>query len=136
MDLNLNTVIYYILVIDNDSDEHYFLRTALNRVIPQAIIESVYCKEEIIHYFKTSTLIPNLILLDQKMAKEGANDTIKILKQNELFRKVPIVVYTDSEDVKEKAEIFKLGVSGFYSKPHQIDDLISMVIDVKDKFLQ
>ena len=135
MDLNLNNIIYYILIVDDDSDDHYFLRTALNKVIPQALIESVYDGEEALQYLDSCTFMPNVIFLDLNMAKISGRDTIKIIKQNEVLSKVPVVIFTTSKDEDEKAEMLKLGASGFYSKPSQIEDLIAVVEDVKEKYL-
>jgi len=135
MDLNLNNIIYYILIVDDDSDDHYFLRTALNKVIPQALIESVYDGEEALEYLNNCTFMPNLIFLDLNMAKISGRDTIKIIKQNEVLNKVPVVIFTTSKDEDEKAEMLQLGAAGFYSKPSQIEDLIAVVEDVKEKYL-
>ena len=136
MDLNLNNIIYYILIINEDSDDHCFLRTALNRVVPQALIESVYSSAEALEYVKACTLTPNLILLDLNLGEVSAKNTIKLLKATTNLNKVPIVVYTNNSNVEEKAEVLELGVSGFYSKPKQLEDLIWLVNDVKDKHLQ
>jgi len=135
MDLNLNNIIYYILIVDDDSDDHYFLRTALNRVIPQALIESVFDGEEALEYLNNCTFMPNVIFLDLNMAKVSGRDTIKIIKQNEILCKVPVIVFTTSRNESEKAEMLALGASGFYSKPNQIEDLIALVEDVKNKYL-
>lgn len=135
MDLNLNSIIYYILIVDDDSDDHYFLRTALNKVIPQALIESVYDGEEALQYLDSCTFMPNVIFLDLNMAKISGRDTIKIIKQNDVLSKVPVVIFTTSKDEDEKAEMLKLGAAGFYSKPNQIEDLIAVVEDVKAKYL-
>src|ERR1044072_4269125 len=135
MDLNLNNIIYYILIVDDDSDDHYFLRTALNKVIPQALIESVYDGEEALEYLNSCTFMPNVIFLDLNMAKISGRDTIKIIKENEVLCRVPVVIFTTSRDDDERAEMLQLGASGFYSKPSQIEDLISIVEDVRNKYL-
>lgn len=135
MDLNLNNIIYYILIVDDDSDDHYFLRTAINRVIPQALIESVYDGEEALEYLNNCTFMPNVIFLDLNMAKISGRDTMKIIKQNEILSKVPVVIFTTSRDEEEKAEMLEMGAAGFYSKPSQIEDLIGVVEDVKKKYL-
>lgn len=135
MDLNLNNIMYYILIVDDDSDDHYFLRTALNKVIPQALIESVYDGEEALAYLDSCTFMPNVIFLDLNMAKISGRDTMKIIKQNEVLNKVPVVIFTTSRDEDEKAELLKLGAAAFYSKPNQLDDLVQLVTDVKSKYL-
>lgn len=135
MDLNLNNIIYYILIVDDDSDDHFFLRTAINKVIPQALIESVYDGEEALEYLNNCTFMPNVIFLDLNMAKISGRDTIKIIKDNEVLSKVPVVIFTTSRNEDEKKEMLKLGASAFYSKPSQIEDLIMVVEDVKEKYL-
>lgn len=135
MNLNLNNIVYYILIVDDDSDDHYFLRTALNRVVPQAIIESVYDGEEALEYLNTCTYMPNVIFLDLNMAKLSGKDTMKIIKENESLSKVPVVIFTTSSDMAEKEALLKSGASDFYSKPSQIEDLITLVENVKRKYL-
>ena len=126
---------YYILIVDDDADDHYFLRTALNKVIPQALIESVYDGEEALEYLNTCTFMPNLIFLDLNMAKISGRDTIKIIKKNEILSKVPVIIFTTSRDEDEKAEMLRLGASDFYSKPSQLEDLIDLVEEVSSKYL-
>lgn len=135
MDLNLNNIIYYILIVDDDSDDHYFLRTALNKVVPQALIESVYDGEEALVYLNNCTFMPNVIFLDLNMAKISGRDTMKIIKDNEMLSKVPVVIFTTSRDDDEKKEMLKMGAVEFYSKPNQMEDLIEIVNDVKTKYL-
>jgi CheY-like chemotaxis protein len=135
MDLNLNNVIYYILIVDDDSDDHFFLRSAIERIIPQALIESVYDGEEALLYLHDCVAIPNVIFLDLNMAKISGRETIKVIKQNEKLNKVPIVIFTTSKSEEEKSEMFSLGASGFYSKPSQMEDLLEIVEEVKNKWL-
>jgi CheY-like chemotaxis protein len=136
MDLNLNNIIYYILIVDNDSDDHYFLRTALNKLIPQALIESVYKGEEALGYLNGLSLMPNVIFLGLNVSEDFGRTTMKTIRQNQVLNKVPVITFTREVDKKEEeAEILALGASALYSKPCQIEEFMSLVEDVKNRYL-
>jgi CheY-like chemotaxis protein len=136
MDLNLNNIIYYILIVDNDSDDHYFLRTALNKLIPQALIESVYKGEEALGYLNGLSLMPNVIFLGLNVSEDFGRTTMKTIRQNQVLNKVPVITFTSEVDKKEEeAEILALGASALYSKPCQIEEFMSLVEDVKNRYL-
>jgi CheY-like chemotaxis protein len=132
---DLNNITFYILIVDDDTDDHFFLRKAINKSVPQAIVESVYDGEEALQYLNNCTAMPNVIFLDLNMRKLSGKETIKIIRQNEMLKKVPVVVLTTSRNEAERAEMMELGASDFYSKPHQALDLVTIVENVKNKWL-
>lgn len=135
MDMSLNQVIYYILIVDDDKDDHFFLRKAINQVIPQAIVESLYDGMEALKFLGTCTALPNLIFLDLNMVLVSGIDTIKKIRNNENLEKVPIVVLTTSKSVTEKEETLKWGANDFFTKPDHPKDLVPIVEAVMEKFL-
>jgi len=135
MNTDLNHITFYILIVDDDSDDHIFLRKAINKVIPQAIVESVYDGEEALHYLNACTAMPNLIFLDLNMRKLSGKETMKIIKENKNLTHVPVVILTTSRNEGEKKEMLDMGAAGFYSKPHQTNDLIGIVEEIREKFL-
>ena len=136
MNPNLNNVVFYILVVDDDQDDQYFIRRAINEVIPQAIVESLYDGSEALAYLEKCTALPNLILLDLNMAKISGKDTMRIIRQNESLSKVPVVVLTTSRNAGERDELLRMGASAFYTKPHSSSELLSIMREVKEKWLE
>ena len=135
MNTDLNNITFYILIVDDDTDDHFFLRKAINKVIPQAIVESVYDGEEALQYLNNCTAMPNLIFLDLNMRKLSGRETMKIIKENKNLSHVPVVVLTTSRNSAEKKEMLELGAAGFYSKPHHSKNLVDIVEEVREKFL-
>src|SRR5882724_7344423 len=115
MDPNLNNIVFYILIIDDDDDDHFLLRKAINQVIPQAIVESLYDGSEALKFLENCTALPNLIFLDLNMPIVSGMNTIKIIKKNESLAKIPIIVLTTSTSETERQESLNLGASEFYS---------------------
>ncbi len=122
---------YYILIIDDDKEDHYFLRTAITKVLPQAIVESVYDGSEALEYLNRVVTRPDLIFLDLNMGKLSGKATLKHLKTDVSLYQVPVIILTTSESEKEKMEILNLGANGFYTKPNNIGDLVAMIGGLK-----
>jgi two-component system response regulator len=135
MDLYFNDVTTYILVVDDDNDDQYFLRNAINKVIPNVIIESLYDGSEAIDFLRNCKAFPNLIFLDLNMAKVNGKTTMKAIKQNSSLEKVPVIILTTSRNENERDELLKMGASAFYTKPSNAAELVNLITEVKNKWL-
>jgi two-component system, response regulator len=135
MSPDLNTICFYILIVDDDTDDHFFLRQAISNVVPQALIDSVYDGDEALDYLNSCTSMPNLIFLDLNMRKMSGRDTMKVIKANEMLKNVPVIILTTSHNEKEKKEMLSLGAAAFYTKPGHSKDLVGIVEDVSGKWL-
>lgn len=60
---------------------------------------------------------PCIILLDLNMPRMNGIEFLKIAKQNEILRRIPVVVMTTSREEQDKVNSFDLGVAGYMLKP-------------------
>jgi CheY-like chemotaxis protein len=60
---------------------------------------------------------PCIILLDLNMPKMPGLEFLRIIKQDEKLKRIPVVVLTTSHDEQDKIESFDLGVAGYMIKP-------------------
>lgn len=60
---------------------------------------------------------PDLILLDWQMPRVGGLDTLKILKKNNAFNNIPIIIITGLQDESVLEEAFDYGSIDFLNKP-------------------
>jgi DNA-binding response OmpR family regulator len=134
MDLNSNKGLY-ILVVDDDQDDQFFLRRAISEVIPQAIIESLYDGTEAVAYLDKCAALPHLIFLDLNMVKLSGKVTMGIIRKNANLNKVPVIILTTSKNEAEKDELLNMGANDFYTKPFEARDLLKIVTEVKSKWL-
>jgi CheY-like chemotaxis protein len=70
---------------------------------------------------------PRLILLDLKMPRLDGMDVLRNLKGDEVTRAIPIVVMTSSNQHRDLAECYRLGVNGYVTKPIQFPHLLEAV---------
>ena len=74
--------------------------------------------------------IPDLILLDWQMPRVGGVGTLKLLKQNTLFKEIPVIIITGQKDEKVLDEAFVLGSVDFLNKPVNKTELTARVQNV------
>lgn len=73
---------------------------------------------------------PCLILLDLNMPRMTGLEFLRIVKQDDYFKRIPVIILTTSKDERDKIESFKLGVAGYMVKPvdyHQFVEVIRII---------
>jgi len=65
---------------------------------------------------------PHLILLDIRMPKMDGISLLKLIKENEKFRHIPVIMVSTSKLESEIENCYRLGASGFVNKPLQFDE--------------
>jgi CheY-like chemotaxis protein len=75
---------------------------------------------------------PDLILMDLQMPNMDGFTASSIIKQNNKFNKIPIVILSASVGKEDKEKASKLGIHDFINKPFQQSDLMVIL----DKYLQ
>lgn len=132
----LNNIAVYLLIIDDDPDDHFLLRKAIDATIPQAIVESLYDGSEALQFLENCTTLPSLIFLDLNMPVVSGTSTIKLIREKDYLADLPIIVLTTSNSERDRTESMKLGANAFYSKPFNQQDLVAIVEEVKEKWLK
>lgn len=76
--------------------------------------------------------LPKLILLDLKLPKINGMEVIKLLKSDDKTKYIPVVVFTSSNEARDRMESYKLGVNSYLVKPLDADQFalyIERIID-------
>ncbi len=60
---------------------------------------------------------PDLILLDVEMPKQDGFETIKLIKQNDEIKHIPVIFLTAKNDIDFEVEAFGLGAVDYIAKP-------------------
>jgi putative two-component system response regulator len=72
-------------------------------------------------------LVPDLILLDVEMPNLNGYDTLRLIKQNERIRNVPVIFLTARNDPSSEVEGFELGAVDYILKPFSVQRLLKRV---------
>lgn len=73
---------------------------------------------------------PKVVLLDLKLPKVDGLDVLRCLRADERTRTLPIVVLTSSNEHRDRARSYALGVNSYVVKPVEFDKFAKAVSDI------
>jgi CheY-like chemotaxis protein len=79
---------------------------------------------------------PCLILLDLNMPKMDGREALKLIKDNEEFRGIPVVILTTSSADEDIVKSYDLGANSFVTKPVTFEGLLKVIRSFKDYWLE
>lgn len=107
-----------ILIIEDDLGIRDILEDLLNQSF------SLHFSENGIEGIaKAKEILPDLILLDLNMPGLDGYQTCKILRENEQFNNVPIIILSAAFNSEDRTKAFELGADDYVSKPFNILEL-------------
>lgn len=122
-----------ILLVEDDDVDVLTLQRALRDLNILNPLARVTNGEEALDYLRgNQAQKPGLILLDLNMPRMNGLEFLKIIKADEDFKLIPVVVLTTSREEQSCVEAFKSGVAGYMVKPVDYQKFLTMVdaIDV------
>jgi CheY-like chemotaxis protein len=116
-----------LLVEDNEQDAEMTLRALKKSTFAGNVVwakdgvealDYIFCRGE----FATRDPLQQirLILLDLKMPRLNGHDVLRAMKSDERTKSIPIVVMTSSNEERDIAESYQLGVNAYVTKPVQV----------------
>lgn len=127
-----------IVLAEDDADDRAFFYDSLQNRADITLLSAVENGEEVIDLLSEidqSGNLPDLILLDQNMPKKNGLQTLLQLKDEGIFKNIPVFIYsTYTDDVLQKQSM-DAGAASVFSKPytpegyHQMMDAMLALID-------
>ncbi len=133
-----------ILMAEDDMDDRLFARKALNENYVANPLITVDNGVELLDYLyqkgKFSDPVtspkPCFILLDLNMPKLDGREALKIIKEDEKLKGIPVVVMTTSKAEEDVFASYNEGANSFITKPITFVDLVKVVKALKDYWLE
>ena len=121
---NNNNEVEILLVDDNPTDVELTLRGLKKYNLANKIIVVDDGEEALDFIFsrgkfnnRINNVIPKVILLDLKLPKIDGLEVLKVIKNDERTRTIPVVMVTSSTEESDIIESYKLGVNSYIVKP-------------------
>ena len=106
-----------ILLVEDDNVDVMTVERALKDLNIKNQFVSTANGEEALEYLNNNgNKKPCIILLDLNMPKMNGIEFLKIIKANDVLKKIPVVVLTTSSQQQDVIESFKLSVAGYIVK--------------------
>jgi two-component system, response regulator len=72
-------------------------------------------------------VLPRLVLLDLKMPRVDGIEVLRAVKADERTRRIPVVVMTTSQEERDLAQTYDLGVNSYVVKPVDFGSVAEIV---------
>ncbi len=112
-----------VMIVDDDKDTLF----TVGQIVESLGYETIFAKDGLECLLILETKIPDLILLDIMMPKMDGFETIKKIRGNPRFTKLPVFALTAFAMIEEKEVIVKNGFTDLITKPIDIPFLASKV---------
>jgi len=117
-----------ILLVDDDPADAMMVRRAFEYLNVKNPLVYVTNGIEGLEYLKSSDHEkPCIILLDSNMPKMDGIEFLKIAKNDDSIKKIPVIALTASDDRQHINESFILGIAGYFIKPVGYEEFVEAI---------
>jgi CheY-like chemotaxis protein len=119
-----------ILLVEDDSVDVMVVARALQDLgVTNKLVHKAN-GEEALEYLRTETK-PCVILLDLNMPVMNGLEFLKVVKADEVLKRIPVVVLTTSNQEKDVSESFKLGAAEYIVKCIGYEEFLERIRVIK-----
>jgi CheY-like chemotaxis protein len=130
-----------ILMADDDVEDCLLVRDALAEAGRSCDLRFVRDGEELFDYLNREGEYvdgrnlprPDLILLDLKMPRKDGRETIRDLKSDPRYRRIPVVALTTSSAGDDVEYSYNVGANSYITKPTTFRELVD-ILDTLGKY--
>jgi len=112
-----------ILLIEDDHIEVMKFDRTLSKLNSKHNLIKCNNGEQAIRVLRNG-LVPDIILLDLNMPKLNGVEFLKLFKEDERFKYIPIIILTTSNNQKDLKDCYEIGIAGYILKPLKYEDYV------------
>jgi CheY-like chemotaxis protein len=135
---------FTILMAEDDDDDRLLTEEALKEAGLESKLDFVKDGAELMDYLTHqgayseigSASRPSIILLDLNMPKKDGREALKEIKGLPSLRRIPVIVFSTSQDRKDIDLAYDLGANSFVCKPNNFDTLVKTLKTLGDYWFE
>lgn len=124
-----------VLLVEDDPDDIYLINEALTEFLPSVRVHVAKHGDEAIAYLsgmgcyrnRREYPIPSCIIMDLGLPYRSGLELLAWIRANKKLARLPVVVLTGSQRKADFQKATALGISGFYVKPVNFQDLVAFI---------
>jgi CheY-like chemotaxis protein len=119
---------FSILIVDDDSEDRQIIDEAFVEIGYECEVKKFITGKDLLQYLEKvgPGLLPTLIVLDNTLPEMDAGDLLRILKKNESYQNIPVIVYSSHCTSSKTAELKALGAYNCVEKGNTMQAIIEM----------
>lgn len=118
-----------ILLVDDDIDDIFFMQRSLRDMSADIHAVALYNGRQAIDYLLSEgsfsdshPKLPDIIVTDINMPLYDGLQLVKKIKSIPKLKVIPLYIITTSSLSEDKKRFLEMGVSGFYTKPLNVEE--------------
>jgi CheY-like chemotaxis protein len=121
----------YILLADDDEDDRFFFREALEDIRVKTVLTTVNDGSQLMNYlYKPGIRLPHLVFLDLIMPFKGGMECLTEIRRNNRLKDLAIAIYSTSGSDKLVEEALVKGANIYIKKPYDLKTLKNILAHV------
>ncbi len=130
----------FILIAEDDADDRFLLQAAFQENGFTDELHFVDNGVELMDFLKERAeqksgdqplLLPKFILLDLNMPKKDGREVLKEIKQHSELKKIPVVIFSTTNNEQEMRRCYELGANSYVTKPNSFEHLLKIVANLR-----
>ena len=126
------SIVDILLVEDNPRDAELTIRSLKKRNLANRLfwvedgaeaLDFIFCRGKYAEREKVH--LPKIVLLDLKLPKISGLEVLRIIKEDEDTRSIPVVVLTSSREDPDVKTAYEYGVNSYVVKPVDFDEFLN-----------
>ena len=135
-----------VVVTDDDADDRYLIKMAMDEI---GLADNVLFVEDgasLLERLGTAcatgeghwvgAALPCLILLDLNMPRMDGREVLRALKNDPRFKRIPVVILTNSRNSEDVDSSYRDGANSFFSKPLSYSELVDLIRLIQNYWLR
>jgi two-component system response regulator len=119
-----------ILLVEDNPNDAELTQRALKKNDFESSLTVARDGAEALEYLFGSRPRPKVIFLDLKLPKIDGIEVLRRLRADARTKSIPVVVLTSSQEERDIAECYKLGVNSYVVKPVEFDHFFKAVSEL------
>jgi len=119
-----------ILLVDDDADDQLFFVDAVKEIEPEIDCDLANNGVEALEQLEKKPPPPSLIFLDLNMPLMNGFECLAELKKAEEFKEIPVIIFTTSNQAKDKERTISMGAKMYLTKPPDFNSLKEKLQDI------
>jgi CheY-like chemotaxis protein len=132
----------YILLVDDNPDDAEATQRSLSKNDFGFPVKWLDSGEGVIEHLtrandaeESQARLPLFVLLDLNMPGLDGKEVLRKIRLNQQFNRVPVIIFTTSNDPRDVSECYNLGANSFIQKPLSYEKLNSTTKAPKNYWL-
>ncbi|HTM64766.1 MAG TPA: response regulator [Flavipsychrobacter sp.] len=131
----------FILIAEDDADDRFLLQAAFEENGFSDKLHFVENGVEVLEYLNSLKIsqkerkFPRFILLDLNMPKKDGREVLKELKQSPDLKKIPVVIFSTTNNEQEMRRCYELGANSYITKPNSFESLLKTVAALRSYWM-